>query len=126
MNYMQSTVAAAALLALSSCASMFARSAPFIHLSSTPTGLPFSTDYGASGVTPATLTPPPSVKRIAVTMAGQSFERRKNISGWVVANALWGIPGILGIIIDATNPNAYVWPDGSQWHVALPAVEVGP
>ena len=117
--------AAVALLAISSsCASMFASPQAVVQLTSSPSGLPFETDYGDRGTTPASLTPPSGLSRMTVTLTAQSgqeqsFELRKRVSAWIIGNALWGIPGIVGIGIDAANTSRHVWPAGGLWHVSM-------
>lgn len=50
-------LAVLAVLALPSCASIMARPTA-VTVTSEPPGLPFRTNYGAQGVTPATIQPP--------------------------------------------------------------------
>ena len=108
------------LLALPSCASIFARPSHTLLLTSTPNGLAFTTDYGATGVTPAPVSVPPSVRTVEITLTNAAGERRaylqsKRPSYWIIGNLLF--PGFLGAIVDVVNPGANVWPRGGDWHL---------
>jgi hypothetical protein len=95
-------------LFFTSCASIMEGSASPIDILSTPPGAYFETNTGASGTTPATITVPNSVD-LEIEFAKRGYESTtvevpSEMSPWILGNVLFG--GIVGIIIDAVNPDA--------------------
>ena len=104
-----------ALLALSSCASLFAQP-DSILLTSDPSGVSFSTSDGQAGTTPQAVTPRERTKTFTVTFRAAGFEEavlssKPRVSNWAWGNVLFGLSGILFIVIDYANPQTRVFPD---------------
>lgn len=117
--------AAAALLALSGCASIFNGSTQSIVISSVPEGATASVTNRAgmkvhTGTTPVTLTLnrgagyfKPEIYKVELAMEGyapQELTVTGTVSGWYIGNVLFG--GLIGMLaVDPVTGAMYVFPD---------------
>ncbi len=111
-------------LALGSCASAASRSSTTLQLVTVPAGASYTTSMGHAGETPDFVTIPSGKADLEVsyTLLGHHDGRavaKSNLSPWVIGNALFGIPGLLGILIDVTGEAGWV-------HGPLPPVTLVP
>lgn len=116
---MSSRIALAACLYLASCASIVTGNHDVLSVHSTPNGARFTTDTGASGVTPAQLEVVDNID-VKFSFELEGFQpaevlAEKHISGWIWGNILIG--GIIGLIIDVASGGMHTH-DG-EVHVTL-------
>lgn len=110
---MKTRFAALSLIVLTSCASMFANQKPLM-LTSNPTGASWKASDGQRGITPSTYTPHDYQKTVSVTFTKegyvpQTLQSSPEVSWWVVGNALFGLVGLAGIVLDVVNEGAWVY-----------------
>lgn len=105
-------LAVLALLALPSCASVMARPTA-VTVTSNPPGVPFRTSQGQYGTTPTVIQPPRQDQDLRVTFEvgngrlwSDIIEARQ--SQWIWGNVLLGPVGMVGIVVDWTNPKIWV------------------
>lgn len=109
-------------LCLTSCASIVTGTHDIITVNSSPSGAHFTTDTGASGVTPGKVEVPDDID-IRFTFEKDGFQKteylaKKHVSGWIWGNILIG--GIIGLIIDIASGGMHTH-DG-EINVTLPPI----
>ena len=100
------SLAIALLCLLASCGSIM-RGGPFhVPISTTPPGATVSYDGADVGTTPCTVVMRPKVDHVEIVLAGyhkQVVEVGTSSNGWVFGNCLFGLIGIIGIVVDASD-----------------------
>jgi len=115
---------ALAAATLTSCATLVSKQQP-IALTSDPAGATFTTSEGVTGRTPTAYQPLAPNKPLRVVFTLDGYEQAEatvepHISGWIFGNIIFG--GLLGLVIDAANPETRVL-DSDPIHVVLQPVQ---
>ena len=115
-------MAASALFLATGCATMFNQETQNLTFNSTPDSADIEVNGTVLGRTPWT-GPVKRGSEQAVLISKDGYEPKQiqlkgEISGWVVANALWGLPGLLSTAVDVGNGAGYSYGQGA-YHVTL-------
>lgn len=96
------TLAVALTLPLTSCATIVTGSEDSVKILSNPPGAAFTTNAGASGVTPAAITIPDDLTlEVSYSLAGYRDQKallEPRMSAWIFGNILIG--GLIGLAVD--------------------------
>lgn len=128
---MHKVLATALALVLPSCASIVSGGPDHVPVSSEPAGATIVMNGAQVGRTPVTLPLPRHAKPILLRLEleghhPQEVEVDIKSNWWVVGNGLFGLVGIVGIVIDVASGNAW-FHDDRPVHVAMtPASQPSP
>lgn len=112
-----------ATLSLQSCASIMTRPQA-VTVTSEPPGMPFRTNYGTRGVTPATIMPPLQNQDLRVVFELEQGRLHSEIvhhrlSHWWWGNVVFGPLGLITAAVEMGSSRAYVL-DGDSVHYTSP------
>ena len=116
-------LAVALLSLLPSCATIMAGKPEPIALSSEPPGATVRIDGAPVGVTPMQLIMPSSASKRSVRLELDGYHPHpvyvaRDGNAWVIGNALFGILGLVGIIVDVSSGATSSW-SGDPIHAQL-------
>ena len=104
------------LLPLTSCATMLSGASSAVRLRTNPPGATYSTNMGHAGTTPDVVAVPSGRQDLKIAYSLEGYDdaevvAKAQMSMWVLGNFLWGIPGIVGILVDHASPGSHIHND---------------